>query len=456
MKTPRILHVVHGFPPESHGGIESYVTELMRGQSETTCEVGLLHGSFEPRKPARAVQKPGPYGPVWRLHRDDAYSDYWDRAYHLGAGRCFAEVLEQWRPEIVHLHQWIRLSCDLVQIAEDQGIATVVTLHDLSASCPACFRQRPDGSHCERRLSADQCLDCVPTRGHESERELREGIELFADSMRAELLRARRVLAATRATADLVQRGLRLEDLQIELQPLGYTKRFEDCQVPELAWQEGEELRFAYWGNVTARKGVDTLLQALRLLAERRELRGRLSLDIFGRCDSEELRVRLEELARGLPVRIRGAYQWQEIANAAPHIAVFPSDCFETYGFVLDEAFELGRPVLATGVGAFAERVGEGGWLVPPGAATALAETIERILADPSQVLEKAAKRPQVSQDAKEHCQTILQQYFAALAEHPHPVAGVPLERRLELEQMRRDGATLSPPAQRGLQRKLT
>jgi glycosyltransferase involved in cell wall biosynthesis len=463
MKSLRVLHAVHGYPPESGGGIESYVAELLRGQQEQDAIALLLHGSFAPRPETRIEARDDLPWACLRLHRDDAYSDFWDRAHHAGASERFGALLDEWRPDIVHVHQWIRLSCDLVQVAEDAGIPTVVTLHDLSASCPACFRQRPDGSHCERVLSFESCGDCVPLRGHEGEREVRAGIELFADSMRGELLRARRVLAATEATAALVKHGLDAPQLEIHIQALGYSPRFADCRVPPLEPLETSEastpsapstpLRLAYWGNVTARKGVDTLLQALRQVHERQSLQGRLELAIFGRCDSEELTTRLSELATGLPVTLRGRYEWQEIADFAPHVAVFPSDCFETYGFVLDEAFELGRPALVTGVGAFAERLQGGGWTVPPGDVPALAAQIEDLLAEPRQILERAAARPQISQALRQHVDAIFAHYEAARQTPPREARGPSAWQRLALEQLRRDRATLSPPTQRGLRR---
>lgn len=453
MKRLRILHAVHGYPPESGGGIESYVQELLQGQLDAGHEPILVHGSFVPRpEPVLEPRADLPWA-THRLHRDDAYCDYWDRAHHVGVGEHWDALLRTLAPDLVHVHQWIRLSDDLVTRAEDRGVPSVVTLHDLSASCPACFRQRPDGTHCERVLSFTSCGDCVPLRGHESEREVRLGIDLFRAAMLAELRRARRVLAATEATATLVRHGLGAPDLPIELQPLGYAPRFAHCRVPPLEL-EGGPLRLAYWGNVTARKGVDTLLAALRCLsAEQAEgsLHGKLELAVFGRIDRPDLAARLEESAAGLPVTFRGRYAWQEIADHAPHVAVFPSDCFETYGFVLDEAFELGRPALVTGVGAFAERVQRGGWTVPPADPRALAQQLAALLAQPSEILARARTLPPISAPIATHVRAILAHYEAALATPPRPPLGPSCAQRLALEQLRRDRATLTPPLRRGL-----
>ena len=204
----RVLHIVHGFPPESSGGTEAYVGSLLATQPDQGLDPSLLHGSFEPRLAPELVTRSDLGVPAWRLHRADPYSDYWDKAHYPPAEPLIAEVLDEVRPDIVHVHQWIRLTDDLVRMCDARAIPCVVSVHDVYSSCPACFRLRPDDSHCERELSFANCHDCVPGRGSETREEIDLGIRVYRDNFRAELGAARKVLAATRATAALVTGGL--------------------------------------------------------------------------------------------------------------------------------------------------------------------------------------------------------------------------------------------------------
>lgn len=440
----KVLHIVHGYYPESGGGTEAYVRSLLEAQPRLGLECFLLHGSFEPRARACLEERDDLGLRAFRLHRADAYSDYWDKAHYPPAGEVFEALLDDLQPDIVHVHQWIRLSDDLVVRALRRGVRALVSLHDLYASCPACFRLRPDDSHCERSVSFENCADCVPLRGFESPEEVRRGIEVYRDNARRELLAAGRVLAATEATRQLVCAGLGLDHSIVQIEPLGYAPRFGATRKARV----DARLHLAYWGNVTARKGVDVLLDALRLVASRRAIDNELELTIFGKVDLESLREDLQRRAEGLPVRFAGRYEYDEIVAAGVDLAVFPSTCFETYGFVLDEAFELGVPALVTKVGAFEERLGDAGFLVPPGDAAALAATLEAILDDRSLLMKACAAIPARAPTPEDHARRLLAHYEAAstaIVAEPFTID------RSELEELRRHGDRNTAPRLRGL-----
>ena len=458
MKARNILHVAHGFFPECGGGTETHVRSVMEKQQEMGLSISLLHGSFEPREEACIETRQDLPWPTHVLHRSDSYSDYWDRAHAVDASRLFRGFLREQKPDLVHIHQWIRLSDDLCEIAWQEGIPSLLFLHDLYASCPACFRLRPDDSHCERLLDPANCSDCVPLRGHESPREVALGISMYADNMRNELRKACRTLAATHATADLVTEGLGLDADLVGLLPLSRVARFE----PGLAstWQApapGEALRLAFWGLVTRRKGVDVLLEGLRQLSESRPIEGRIELHVFGGIDTPELSRELHDLARGLPVHFHGRYEYDQIATLRPHLAVFPSTCFETYGLVLDEAIELGAPSLVTSIGALPERVGNAGFAVPPKDPMALCNLLARVLDDPDLLTQAQAQIVPISPDPERHHELLMSEYERAIQACAAGRADLPqgpdLEQRLELETLRRSTATSRAPLQRGLTR---
>ncbi|MEO0478521.1 MAG: glycosyltransferase [Planctomycetota bacterium] len=376
----RVLHVAHSAAPEGRGGVEAYLAEILPHQRSREVDARMFTGSVA-HWPEFGVEDLDVEGvPIRRIHRQDFYFDHFAKQFHPDAERTFRETLREWKPDVVHVHQWLRLSSELCAIAGEEGIPAVLTLHDLYSSCPRCFRVRPGEIHCERVLSVESCFDCVPRYGHESDREIRTSIELYRDHSRAEIESARTVLVASEATRDLISRGLQVDGSGFELLPLAYEPRFP-TGVPSKGSDASRPLRFGYWGNLTYRKGIPVLIEAFAQLARTFSARP-IELHLFGRIDTPELERQLQELAEGLPVTFHGRYEYEELAASGLDVAVFPMVCFETWGFVLDEAFELGLPVVLTDVGAMPERLGHAGLRVPPRDAHTLAGAMKRMAAD--------------------------------------------------------------------------
>lgn len=148
------------------------------------------------------------------------------------------------------------------------------------------------------------------------------------------------------------------------------------CARGQWRWQ------LLYVGRLDARKGVETLIRALRLLPEQ------ASLDILGRGPqgyADRLRGLADEL--GLHDRVRFGVaardQLYERYRAADTV-VFPSEWDEPFGLVPVEAMACGTPVVATGTGGSSEFLLDGinCLLCPPGDPVALAGVIQRLAAE--------------------------------------------------------------------------
>jgi glycosyltransferase involved in cell wall biosynthesis len=194
---------------------------------------------------------------------------------------------------------------------------------------------------------------------------------------RAMIRRARRITATSAATYALV-RAVVGPELPIDLVYAGVPgELFELPRRPE-----GYLL---YFGRLDViQKGLDTLLQAVAILARKRP---EVELRIAGRGkDMERVRSMSRELGVEGNVRLLGAVDEAErqrlFAGAA--VQLMPSR-FEGFGMVAAEAMAAGVPLVAAAAGSLPEVVDapRGGVLVPPGDAAALAEAADRLLADP-------------------------------------------------------------------------
>jgi glycosyltransferase involved in cell wall biosynthesis len=425
-----VLHVIHQFPPESRGGSESYLFDLAQRQRARGLDVQVLSGSKQWRE--EVVLESGEVQglPVHRLHRDDLFFDHHAKMWHPVVEQRFRELLRTWRPALVHVHHWLRLTCNLVDVCWQEKVPAVVTLHDYYTSCPRAFRRRAGDEACRRVLSPQSCGDCVPRHGYEQAGEIAAGIELFRDHYRAELSLARAVIVAVASTAVLLSETTGVPRDRYEVLPLGYQRRF--AGLPPLpAPGAGEPIRFAFWGGVGRHKGVDVLLRACRRLAAARP--GRFALHVLGDIESEAFDRELRTLAAGLPVTFHGAFEAPGLHAVRPHVGVFPSTCIETYGLVLDECFELGLPCVVSDLGALPERAAGGGLVTRAADDADLAAALQRFVDEPELPQQLRQRRPTPSPSLDEHVDALLPIYDRARLQRPRDwFAGpVPPERRV-------------------------
>lgn len=441
-----VLHVIHQFPPESRGGSESYALDLAMRQRDRGLSVEVLTGTMHAAETVQLVSDEVEGLRVHRLHRNDLFFDHHVKMWHPGVEARFEAFLREQRPSLVHVHHWVRLTCNLIEVCERVGIPAVVTLHDYYTSCPRAFRRRADDVACRRVVSAESCGTCVPRYGYEPPHEIADGIELFADHYRAELSLARAVLVTVGSTADLLSKTTGVARARYRTLPLGYKQRFSSMSA--LAPHEGNPLSFAFWGGIGRHKGVDVLLQALRKVCDTRP--DRAQLHVLGGFESPAFETELRALADGLPVTFHGAFDAAQLHAANPHVGVFPSTCIETFGLVLDECFELGLPCITSDLGALPERAGGAGLSTRAGDAEGLAAAMLRFLDEPDLWRELQSKIPAPSPSLDEHVDALLQIYEQARTEPaPEPqFPAVPNERRLAFLMKQRDTAMskLIPP----------
>lgn len=143
-----------------------------------------------------------------------------------------------------------------------------------------------------------------------------------------------------------------------------------------------EPLRLLFVGNLSERKGVEDLLQALALPALASLP---LTLTLAGGGDLPRWQARAHHLRLGTRVRFAG---WVEGAALAAemsqaHALVLPSHD-EGLPLAILEALALGLPVVCTPVGEIPDHLQDGRhalW-VPPGDPLALASALARVLQD--------------------------------------------------------------------------
>ena len=443
----KVLHAVPAYHPEGPGGIELYSRDLVRRQRDRGHAPSVLTGCAELRESTRIERDCVDGITVHRLYRDDPYFLHHGQAHHRGASAAFAELLSEQQPDVVHVHHWLRLSSDLVERAAEAGVPSVVTLHDVYASCPRCYRVDRWGETCTRPLSLENCRPCAPRYPDESEREVDLALELFRAQLRRELATAHAVLVPN---TDLVQRLEQYADLPLDhvhVSPPGYRRRFADRPRPTS--RRPGPIRIACWGRIARHKGFERVLAAFRHLHEHHDAPPS-ELLLFGEIDPDGLETELLELARDLPIRFLGPFGPDDLLAQDPDLAVFAPTAIETHGLVLDEALELGLPTVVAAEGPLATRAGDAVVRVDAGSDSALAGALADELRRVARGQRREPDPRSLPPDEVAHAAALDVVYRRAIDGGPRPVASEHLEpRRAELRSLqaeRRRSAWAGPP----------
>ena len=152
--------------------------------------------------------------------------------------------------------------------------------------------------------------------------------------------------------------------------------------------KQNSAVRILYLANLQASKGIEDVLEAVKLLLKQGS--GNFHLDVVGQWRSEETRIGCEKLVQEnkLPITFHpadaGKKKMEFLSKA--DIFVFPPRAPEGHPWVIVEAMAAGLPVISTDRGAIAECIldGQNGFIVPVNNPEQLAIKMNLLISDNS------------------------------------------------------------------------
>ncbi|MBB5783827.1 glycosyltransferase [Nonomuraea jabiensis] len=348
----------HADPLAAVGGVDSggqnvHVAELARALAGRGHRVVVHTRRTSERQPRSVTMAPGvtveyvTAGPPVPLSKDEL------PPYMPEFGERLAERWAASPPDVVHAHFW--MSGQAALRAAD-GVPVVQTFHALGTV--------------KRRWQGD--ADTSPAHRIDTERAI-----------------GRRADAVLATCGDEVAelRAMGVPERRIAVVPCGVDLSVFRPDGP-VAPRTGGRLILSI-GRMVPRKGVDTVIRALRRIPD-------ADLVIAGgRADDEEA-VRLYDLARayGLERRVHviGSVPREHVPalmRSADVLVTVP--WYEPFGMVAIEAMACGVPVVASAVGGHLDTVAGCGVLVPPRRPRALARALSDVLDHPGRRAQLAA-----------------------------------------------------------------
>jgi glycosyltransferase involved in cell wall biosynthesis len=356
----KVLYVSHNHSSIRPGGLEIYAEELHRAIGETgEFESLLVARVAEPRathngsRLAQAESEPT----LYYLYTGD---DEFDRL--LVTARSKRLYIEDWRaflraqkPDIVHFHHSAFLGYDMIRETRRTlpRAGIVYTLHDFGPICHHNGQMVRTGA-CAlcRAASAPRCHECFPEVPMQDflarERFVKSALELV------DLF----ITPSEHARHTFIEWGLPND--RVVHEDYG---RFPVPALPDPP-DAGRRRTIGFFGQVTRHKGIDVLLEAMKLL---RETDTDVKLLLFAsgiERVAPDFRARLTALLEETSesVRFEGRYEQAALPGLLSAIdwMVVPSIWWETGPLVIHEARLHGRPVICSDIGAMVERIEHG------------------------------------------------------------------------------------------------
>jgi GT2 family glycosyltransferase/glycosyltransferase involved in cell wall biosynthesis len=424
-KKLRVLQVTHCLVENPQAGTESYVANLGRAMADLGLEVSFLAPEGPP---CQNSQEAIPWRKTrlldlpllqFTLHNQD----FLTHVHHPGFEAAFREILQRHPVDLVHFHHTYLSSVSLLEVALDQGLPVVLTLHDAWHLCPQLHCVNEQG-YCGGPEDLERCTACLDPGLVERTAEQRQNLHHFLTSRRKyvqTLLSRCRLLCPSRFLRNLHYKCGVSPGGIIHL-PLGLDDLGPALDAP----REGPP-RFVFLGNIIPVKRLDLAIKAFVPLA------GQAILEIWGGCPQAQRKRLRQSLAPYPHIGYRGSYRRSDLPRilAGAAALVMCSD-FENYPLVARESLMLGVPVIASRAGGLPEIVhhGRNGLLFSPGDAEALRQTIQRFIRRPG--LKERLRRgigpvKTFAQEAKE----MLGVYYSwiALSSRPPDVCPTPQPR---------------------------
>lgn len=405
----KVVHVPFCYAPDAMGGTEIFVSHLAKDLNK----IGVTSVVAAPNQDSSKYIAGGL--DVYRFGITGEVADTID-LYGSGDGIAQAEfekILDEVKPDIVHLHAWTSaVSLRLVQAAKKRSMAVVFTYHTPTVTCQRGTLRLWGDLICDGELQVRRCSACtlqglgaprlvatalgrLPTSvGRRlGELGLRGGVwtalrysHLVSSrhgAFRQLVTEVDHVVAVCNWVRDLlVRNGVEAQKVLLSRQGIDWEES-ETSEEP--CRREGEPVRIVFIGRLDPTKGLHFILDVLRKMPDLK-----LTLDVYGVVQGAAgiayREAMLSKLNGDPRIRFKESLPADAVVNRLREydFILVPSMWLETGPMVVLEAFAARVPVLGWRIGGISELVRDGvdGILVDPFSVEGWMDLLRRVAED--------------------------------------------------------------------------
>lgn len=414
----KILQVVHSFLPYTVAGTEVYTYRLSKELMKRH-EVAIFFRINDRRKKEYALVESSADGmQLYAINHTFRHSSSFKDTYDdRGVDKVFGCLLDKIKPDIIHIQHLLFLSLGIIDEANNRGIPVVFTVNDYWLFCHKGQLLNNNLKVCDK-IDLSGCIDCLKPQLCIRKNSLalydilrkrapKIILQFFKESyirfMEQFVLKKQQLNDLMSARAERVTK--RIPNIDRFIAPSFFIRsKFIELGIPEnkiIFCQYGIDktqltpndslvsfpVKFGYIGTLLPMKGIDLLISAFR------NVRGdNLVLSVYGRVVAyagyEDFDKKIKRsVSCDRRIRLMGEIKNNDIAYAMRQmdVLVVPSIWPENSPLVIQEAFAMHKPVLASRTGGIKELVRDGvdGLLFKPGDGKDLEEKIRCLAANP-------------------------------------------------------------------------
>ncbi len=417
----RIALTVHKYPPESLGGTEIYTWSLARALAGAGHQVHVFYPLLVLRPDEARIEREGVH--LWRVPlparrlTENPAAQFWHTFRDTAIEAEFQRFLAAVKPDVVHFQHVQGVSARLIALA--QGRPRIVTLHDYWYFCANSQLVRPDRTVCSGPGWGWKCVDCATARADLHALRLARPLLALPFAYRNRYLRGLaaevdRFIAPSHFLRDqYVHHGFPAECIQVLENGLDMPRLQHEPDPPLPA--PSARPHFGFLGALAWQKGVHVLVEAFNQMPEN------ASLTIYGdEATFPEYVARLKAMAKHPHIRFAGRLDPRCVGAALRQLdaLIVPSVWYENSPVTIQEAFAMRVPVIASRLGALAEKVQDGvtGRLFAAGNSADLARVLDELTAEPER-LESLRANIRPGPTITEHAQQLVALYNELVGE---------------------------------------
>lgn len=419
----KIVLVVHQFPPEHTGGTEHYTNSLGRSFIEKGHQVDIfVPGPLSHGPEQRIVDQDGMR--LWQSPSlaepgtENPAAEFWHSFRNHAAERAFQHMIETVQPDIVHIQHLQNVSARMIRLAT--GRPRLLTLHDYWYFCANGQMIRPDRSPCPGPRHGWNCVDCAADKAElPSLRRLRPLVavpfglrNLYLKNLANEIdlfLAPSEFLRQQYINNGYPEKRIQILVNGLDTKRIAEVSHVDSCVVKRSDWPETVDLHLGFIGSIAWQKGVHVLIAAFE------QLPPNVAVTIYGDMSVfPEYAQQVRQMSHHPHVRFVGTVPYDQVGMALRQMdaLVVPSIWYENAPLVIQEAYGVGVPVIASRLGALTEKVQDGvtGLLFEAGDGEDLSRAIRSLMGDPT-LLQRLATNITPGPTMKEHVAELLDIY---------------------------------------------
>lgn len=261
------------------------------------------------------------------------------QTYNYKYRKMVEDIIDGFRIDTIHIHHMIDHYFDIIDVAKEKKVYTMITLHDFYSLCPTINLLYMDEKYCPR-IDKKDCEKCLKNKTL-----LKNNvISVWRDNWKEFLSKFDKVIVPSNNTKEELEKAY--DTIKIEVIEHGIDLKKSDY-IPTL---DQDEINIAFVGVLSLHKGGKILESLIKNTTNRK-----IKYHLFGDSDFKSLKKSKANYI------YHGRYKRENLPkllkeNKINLICSF-SIWAETYSYTLTEEIASGVPVLSFDVGAVADRI---------------------------------------------------------------------------------------------------